>query len=455
MTRKLVFVSESDLIKSGSSSSSDCSINSSTASFTTCSSDAISQPIPAVHSSNPVPKKVNSNEQLNLAKCPKKCETKSKRQVITNFEDLCELKPRSRLPIDIQQPPVMLKSLDNSTNSQLNLNLSLSHSLQTSKSSDCEMINRLQALAEPSCNDDSLNQTNKQNRKYFSFMTTNKLFADMTRKSIDNSELRLKIVNDQLINEIDHRETSTVNQMGFTKLNSRFSSSASSTTSENSHIGSDSGCGSSIAARSSILSNCEANESNLKFIGVDKSFKRSEEDYETSNQMKSLCEKIFVKKAPVNCNLNLSINNSLIKPSKRSMDLKKSTDYSINETNVSTSACNVIKKHRTKLLTILFDYETSCKSYAGTKSSFSVKKGQSVKVLRDYDEKFYLVATIPDGRIGFVPKDYTVDLKEVEKRFNSKLKIVSTTARPELNSNLSIAKETMNQHFLNAKLTHC
>ena len=62
MTRKLVFVSESDLIKSSSSSSSDCSINSSTVSFATCSSDAISPPIPAVQNNIPIPKIIYSNE---------------------------------------------------------------------------------------------------------------------------------------------------------------------------------------------------------------------------------------------------------------------------------------------------------------------------------------------------------------------------------------------------------
>ncbi|RNA27153.1 hypothetical protein BpHYR1_028974 [Brachionus plicatilis] len=69
-----------------------------------------------------------------------------------------------------------------------------------------------------------------------------------------------------------------------------------------------------------------------------------------------------------------------------------------------------------KILTVLFDYESRGKEILGNKVVFSVKKGQLVKVLRDYDKDFHLVAKCTDNSIGFLPKDYTVDLVEVKNK---------------------------------------
>lgn len=79
----------------------------------------------------------------------------------------------------------------------------------------------------------------------------------------------------------------------------------------------------------------------------------------------------------------------------------------------SIDSCN---SKQTKILTVLFDYESKGKEILGNRVVFSVKKGQLVKVLRDYDRDFHLVAKCSDNSIGFLPKDHTVDLVEVKNK---------------------------------------
>jgi hypothetical protein len=402
MTRKLVFLSDSTALDSKTSSVKN--------SFTMNQSNKIQSP---------------------------------KRKTITTYEELCNLKPRSRLPIDITHLPQTLSHKNNDysemTDSTLklndtNINLNSKSSTTVHQTSNHNVSSRLNKT-EPLHSVLNEIDTAVDNRKYFSFMTTNKLFNDLNmnhRKSIDNSELKLRIVNNQLVNEID------LNQK---KKSNRYSSSSSD---GSCHAGSDSGCGSSIEARSSIISSSiDSNDSKIFSSSINinhnidekNNFNLNQESLAllsssssstaSSGQMKSICEKLFTKSSPLNSNLNLSINRL---------------------SNVTEDGSEVHKPKRQKILTILFDYETSCRNFNGTKNYFSLKKGQNVKVIRDYDEKFYLVATILDGRIGFVPKDYTVDLKEVEKRFNKKH---VPALFPTDNSN-----ESANHTFLNLKLTH-
>ncbi len=66
-----------------------------------------------------------------------------------------------------------------------------------------------------------------------------------------------------------------------------------------------------------------------------------------------------------------------------------------------------------RALTVLFDYESK---------NFSLRKGEVVKVLRDYDSEYFLVAkTEKNAAIGFVPKDFTIDFVELEKRVQKNL----------------------------------
>ncbi len=351
MTRKLVFIS--DMARS------DTSATSSTASLT--NSDSITEASSAFNKSYSITidNKSSSFQQENIrVKTPSRSP-----KTVTSFEQLQTLKAGSRAPVDIRNYKNELTKLETKS------------TIHSKRISDDEIISQLKALSRTTQSEQKTklfvpaHDPSLQNRKYFSFMTTNKQFNAITqnRRSMESSYMP-KV---KPLREFD--------QMNMTNRLSS-SSSASSTCSQ---VGSDSGCGSSIAARSSILSDCNEAAENEMYV---------------TTRMKSLCEKILAK--------NLSAKNTgLEKPvvnAEKSEEIPKKTQ-------------------RSKLVTILFDYETISKSYSGVQSFFKVSKGEKVKVLRDYERDF-LVATIPDGRVGFVPKDYTVDLKEVEKRFKSNLK---------------------------------
>jgi hypothetical protein len=73
------------------------------------------------------------------------------------------------------------------------------------------------------------------------------------------------------------------------------------------------------------------------------------------------------------------------------------------------------RKFKHKQLTILFDY-------CNNNTDFYVKQGEIVNLIRDLNDKFYVVSKIIDGKLGTVPKDYTIDMKEIKYKvkLNSK-----------------------------------
>lgn len=79
-----------------------------------------------------------------------------------------------------------------------------------------------------------------------------------------------------------------------------------------------------------------------------------------------------------------------------------------------------------------------------------VRKGEQVKVIRDYDESYYLVAAISTGRIGFIPKDYTVDLKEIRNRVKQQQQQQSPCS---ISENLGRSLQAFNSSNCVTKLT--
>ena len=76
-----------------------------------------------------------------------------------------------------------------------------------------------------------------------------------------------------------------------------------------------------------------------------------------------------------------------------------------------------LQKQPTRYLTVIFDYESAAASPNGAR--FSATKGETVKVLRDYDEMYFLVACCATNKIGFIPKDHTIDMHEITQRLGS------------------------------------
>jgi hypothetical protein len=105
---------------------------------------------------------------------------------------------------------------------------------------------------------------------------------------------------------------------------------------------------------------------------------------------------------------------------------------------------------RKKVLTILFDYVSN---------GFQVKKNETVKVIRDYDENLYLVASTSNGAIGFIPKEYTVDLEEIKHRvaqnqnsFLQQERQMKSFSNLSLNSRFKSIENSIKNSF-NLKLT--
>ena len=343
MTRKLVFINDSN--KSSSSSSAMNSPTTVSNSLTTTpSSDRLSiiTTINSINKTNQIvspsikcsqliqESSINNNNKENMLDIQnirlrnnnsnnRNLRMRTSR-LVTTFEELENLEARSRQPIDI---------------------------VNLSKKSD-DLFPRLDEISIHS------SSPVHSNRKYFSFMTTNKQFNDINNKNAN--ELKLKIINNQLVSDL--------NEVAETKhLKHCFSSSSStSSSSTSSDYGLDSGCG-SLGNRSSLV--------------------------ESSSDTSKLC----------------------LEP---------------------------VKRKKTRTLTVLFDYETESKTYNDCliKCHFSVKKGEQVKVIRDYDEKFYLVATCLDNRIGFIPKEYTVDLNELKQRYKDSI-LSSCNSTIDYNNNNS------------------
>jgi hypothetical protein len=500
-------------------------------------------------------------------------------KIATSFDELCKLKARSRTPIDIQQLNNQQIAINfNSSSSKASLNTQHSHRKSSTNFNASSTSNRESSLLNSSSNsgcfnylnnshnsiatasqatinfsqllnksDTKLNKTDPKpiiknspissasevasNRKYFSFLTNNKLFSS----SFNINEPKLRIHNNQLIDENDFRPTSDSNE----RLNlGRFSEKEnanletifglSSSSSSSSGANSDSGCGCSIA-RSSILSNLDQNEAktgpeaNSDLVAKAKSLRLSEQwsnlesssssssssasaspttcsptsnpdrnisqktsNNELANKVELICEQVL-SQAKLN-KKNDSYNNVSVSEmiKQNSSELTKSTATNRHSTigieqiisNISSNAKHKnyaeldwlqrrsnldvsknfssqtsLKAAKARILTVLFDYESNKPSVNNANcAGFSVKKGETVKVIRDYDAKFYLVAT-QEGKIGFIPKDYTVDLKELKLRLKQNLKEnkYMSNSNFNLNSDLSISN-SYNQIF-NLKLT--
>lgn len=356
MTRKLVFINDSNKSSSINSPASTSNTSSSSSSdrlsiITTINSTNLNSNSPLINKNNsnyyaspsskcsqlnqesPIIKnKINKENMLEIEDIKRRnsisrnLKMRSSR-LITTFEELANLEARSRQPIDI---------------------------VNLSKKSD-DLFPRLDEI--------SIQTTPvSSNRKYFSFMTTNKQFNEINNKN--TNDFKLKIVNNQLVSDLN--EVTEVKHLKHCFSSS--SSTSSSASSSSSDYGLDSGCG-SLGTRSSMIE-C------------------------SSDSFSKVCGES-------------------------------------------------VKKRTKKILTVLFDYETESKSYNEclVKCHFSVKKGEQVKVIRDYDEKFYLVATCLGNRIGFIPKEYTVDLNELKQRYKESILSSSNSSISEYNHSDEICKK--------------
>jgi hypothetical protein len=320
--------------------------------------------------------------------------------------------------------------------------------------------------AQPACN---------ETRKYFSFLTTNKSFKNSFQKL---NEPKLKIYKNQLIDENDSTSTQHSKSTPIMPriVAEQFNSTVKSST--RSPNGTDSGCGSSLA-RSSILSSTDghlsissdksssANNSDISSDSIDKeeqpmpvlislssstsstcssvhSPSGDNSNASKSYSFKHICDKIYNSREENNVSMsspknilpsynNLrrvsSVQASTIGYEKTTSIINPETDILTIEDNNSCSEdlssrmeqLDIKKKRRKpKTLTVLFDYEsyaTNPLNRSERKLTFAVKKGESVKVIRDYDEQYFLVSTFENGQIGFVPKDYVVDLEEVKENY--------------------------------------
>lgn len=341
----------------------------------------------------------NSSSNLNETLIRSNSSLKNVNRIVTSFDELCELKPGSRIPIDIQNPNSQNQFVSNIPN---NINKTNSNNRETSFRSmknfnnllsytdhnlnDTEstinfsklLINANKNKSEISykmnlttSNDEELptpvnnsngTSTNTINRKYFSFLTTNKLFSS----SLSINEPKLRVHNNQLIDENDLKQRRMSNTQKEEILDGL---STSPSTSSTSTTNSDSGCGCSIA-RSSILSNLDQNDAHIEPLTL-----------------------------PISSNFEYSSSRSSPLSSHK-IESDSSSDFNTNSDQFNVGKCK-------KVLTILFDYVSN---------GFKVKKNDIVKIIRDYDENLYLVAVISNGAIGFIPKEYTVDLEEIKQR---------------------------------------
>ncbi len=232
----------------------------------------------------------------------------------------------------------------------------------------------------------SLEMPKKQNiivekpmNKYFSFV--NKIYETRvfkrSSKSLDNSETLLK------------SSSSTVSSL-LSDLSCLEQCSSN-----------DSGC----FTRSSGLSTTDSTDDINELDEV------NEVNEVEVKKMKSLCHEIFGK-IKTNQSLKPQISVQTVDLNGKRQRRKKTT---------STA----------KILTILFDYE-DLDNFNSIK--FSVVKGETVHLIREYNEKYYLVAKTLNGTLGYLPKDYTIDLKEIKRKLRNNLK---KQAMPNFNVKLT------------------
>ena len=414
---------------------------------------------------------ITSNSKSNiLDKAIFELKTKTPKKIVTTFEELANLKAGYRYPIDIKNPPQSLTNVQTSSTSSSQNSMFKSSITQSRCSLHLPVPNNdLSAFKFTSLSnqtstvniiDNAKTILNSQNnRRYFSLITNNKLFNEFNKSS---QELRLKIVNNQLINELDE-ENLQESQQDLVKQGCMSSTSSNS--------GSDSGCGSSIA-RSSILSTTDIDlspKSSLEELSenfrkldltnkinenVVKPDTNKEDEEDIKMKIKTKCEKFYNKmkktKSNFDLNKNESVDDACIKSNK---NVNKKARHSAigtenHQTDILFNQSKPLNKKKEKILTVLFDYNTDYLN-GMKKRGFSLKKGETVKVIRDYDETYYLVATTNSGEIGFVPKEYTVDMKEIRHRYKKNLK-QQKMQQPVNDSYISDSNST---NVFNLKLT--
>ena len=389
------------------------------------------------------------------------------RKIVTSFDELCELKARCRTPIDIQHTSSQSQPFSCPPNNKCKANRNSFSSFtrevnfgsighignflsggETSSNDNDSTINFSKLITnanrhkhdvtstrnstllhdESETNishaDNHNNNNNTLNRKYFSFLTTNKLFSS----SLSINEPKLRIHKNQLVDENDlkqksHLESSIAKEKTLQTVTHVMSTSSSASNS-------DSGCGCSIA-RSSILSNSDLlNQNEMSgdtlTVPILSNFEFTSSSCSPSNSDKLESLSNFES---VNLSANKTSDNTL----------KKDSEFNVKTISKPSD-------DRKKVLTILFDYASN---------GFQVRKMDNVKVIRDYDENLYLVACMSNGNIGFVPKEYTVDLTELKERINQNFLIQQKTQSTLLSSSFKncLSNEQNFTNCVNLKLT--
>lgn len=298
-------------------------------------------------------------------------------QIVTNFNQLHKLKARSRLPIDI------------------------SESLGASQSTINFSSYTQNEIASP-----KIEKKESKTNKYFSFIS--KIYENNSRRSLNKAS------------SSDIEEKSNLSSCSSAMIPSSSSIASNTSNDQQSIASADSACctGSIISSnstqscsmRSSILShNDELDDT------INSSAYPNPDDVQ---EMKKLCHKFLTKINAAKANRNLS----------NSLSSTKSTQQPIAEPEQQYNAKKSSRKRR--VLTILFDYNApklssfvSSVAYKSTVSSdFFVRQGETVHLIEDVNEKYYLVAKISDVSYGYVPKDYTIDLKEVKKKLKTNMR---------------------------------
>lgn len=429
MTRKLVFINEE--LNSGGGGETACNLEtisnsssfSSMSGYNSCASSSSSSESSTSNPKPPAEPTTTTPKVQQHPPCPVEHRAHKtvvpKTKIITSFEELSNLKARSRIPIDIQLPSsasqihnktqlyaqavnnrqqltannlinfneILLKPQVNLLHKRTNLPLSASANvLNTSETINFSSLMSNYESSKLTAADTSSTPT--EAKKYFSFLTTNKLFSSYSNTLAPKTSITSPVSNLECVAE-------TLSSPSLSGMNSA-----------------DSGCGGSIAARSSILSNSDYNDippkqcsNNSNVSSSSSSSSSSDLDLKENANLIDSLERTEINSRMRNVT-DLSLRASLFGD-----ELSTSSSSSSSTSRVTAKTARI---KRTKILTVLFDYESS--------PTFNVRKGQTVKVIRDYDDNFYLVACVESGKIGFIPKECTVDLKEIRNRFKSNLK---------------------------------
>lgn len=318
--------------------------------------------------------------------------------IITSLDQLKSLRAGSRKPIDISpQTDIIFPVMDSMHSNKPNMN-------QIARSfSSVSVIEQSEA-----------------NRKYFSFLTTNKSFLDKSRVTAPAFNNRLENVYAKVPARISENDTSdTLDDVATNR------SSFLTTTDDTIHSNrcSDLGTYNSVSddiysssASSTSLDNKVTEESEVKSVGYRKSA-----SYDTQCSYFKPAHRLFHNKASFRIQKNSeTIRTRQTPPLTVTSSLKGHRP--VNLVNSETKCCSASPKY----LIVLLDYDSHAvnpMNKSQTKLMFSVRKGEIVKVLRDYDGKYFLVSASRTGLIGFLPKSYTVDLDEIRSKFQHHIQV--------------------------------